>query len=326
MKAVVFDEVGEPTKVLRLADVQVPAVGDNEVLVRMLAAPINPGDFLFVQNLYPEPKKPHFPQQIGGNYGAGIVENAGKRVAIKPGTLVSVTYYNTWAEYAVVPEEWMMPLPSDYPAEKAAQFMNLITGWDLVEQSKVQPGQWLLLTAGNSTVAKITSQFAKLKNIKVMSVVRRARNGNDLRAFGASQVVDLSNGVKDLCNFIADVTSGSGIHAVVDCVGGPLFGDLVRSLAIGGRATIYGGFRSERFEVHNFDLLMKGAAIQSYIYRYFFTPPGPEDVSVLQKIAEISGRNDFKVPLGGLYLLDDFKTAIDETVRHPERGKRMFKM
>jgi NADPH:quinone reductase len=134
MRAVVFDEVGPPTDVLRLADIAIPEIGDNEVLVKMLVSPINPGDFLFIQNLYPEPKKPQFPQQIAGNYGAGIVEKAGKNPTLEPGTMVSVTYYNTWAEYAVVPEQWLIPLASDYPVDKAAQLMNLITAWDLVEQ------------------------------------------------------------------------------------------------------------------------------------------------------------------------------------------------
>ena len=77
MKAVVFDEIGDPVRVLKLAERPVPAIGDGEVLVKMIAASINPGDFLFVQNLYPEPKKPVFPRQIGGIYGAGIVVQAG---------------------------------------------------------------------------------------------------------------------------------------------------------------------------------------------------------------------------------------------------------
>lgn len=111
---------------------------------------------------------------------------------MEPGTLVSVTYYNTWAEYAVIPEPWLMQLPSDYPIEKAAQFMNLITAWDLIEQSGVQPGQWLVLTAGNSTVAMIASQFAKRKGVKVLSLVRTARKGLDLRRLGATDVFELS--------------------------------------------------------------------------------------------------------------------------------------
>src|SRR5438309_7527778 len=115
MKAVVFDEVGLPTSVSRLTEIAIREIAEDEVLVKMLESPINPGDFLFIQGLYPEPKKPRFPQQIAGNYGAGIVEKAGKNTTLQPGTLVSVTYYNTWAEYAVVPEQWVIPLTADYP-------------------------------------------------------------------------------------------------------------------------------------------------------------------------------------------------------------------
>jgi NADPH:quinone reductase len=66
MKAIVFDRIGPPLEVLQLRDVPVPEIRDNEVLVKMTAVSINPGDFLFIQNLYPDPKKPHFPQQIAG--------------------------------------------------------------------------------------------------------------------------------------------------------------------------------------------------------------------------------------------------------------------
>jgi NADPH2:quinone reductase len=112
MKAIVFDKIGSPSDVLRLSDVPVPEVAEGEVLVKMIAASINPGDFLVIQNLYPDPKKPHFPGQIAGNHGAGIITKTGKNVSLKPGTLVAFSYYNTWAEYAAVPAEWLIPLPA----------------------------------------------------------------------------------------------------------------------------------------------------------------------------------------------------------------------
>lgn len=326
MKAVVFDEIGLPTEVLRLANVELRDLKDDEVLVKMLAAPINPGDFLFIQSLYPEPKKPHFPQQIAGNYGAGVVEKAGKQTELECGTLVSVTYYNTWAEYAVVPERWLIPLPADYPIQKAAQFMNLITGWDLLEESSVQPGGWILVTAGNSTIATVVSQFAKRKEVKVISLVRSAREDLDLYSYGATEVVELSRPERDLGKLISELTNGSGLNAVIDCVGGPLFGDLSRFLAMNGQAVIYGGYRPERFELHNFDLLMKGAAIKSYIYRYFFSPPSMNDRTLLRRIAEISGPDEFRMPTGGLHSLVDFKSAITESFQRPEKGKRIFTM
>jgi len=140
MKAIVFDKIGSPSDVLRLADVPIPEVAEGEVLVKMIAASINPGDFLFIQNLYPDPKKPHFPGQIAGNHGAGIITKIGKNVSLKPGTLVAFSYYNTWAGYAAVPAEWLIPLPSDYPVEKAAQFVNLVTSWDFLDASQGSAG------------------------------------------------------------------------------------------------------------------------------------------------------------------------------------------
>jgi NADPH:quinone reductase len=119
MKAIVFDQIGAPLDVLHLADVPIPEIGDNEVLVQMIAASINPGDFLFIQNLYPDPKKPHFPQQIAGNHGAGIIAKVGKEVSLKPGTFVAFSYYNTWAEYAVLPAEWLIPLTLQLPDRKS---------------------------------------------------------------------------------------------------------------------------------------------------------------------------------------------------------------
>ncbi|MER9056221.1 hypothetical protein [Mesorhizobium sp. M0213] len=67
MKVIVFDAIGSPRDVLYMDDLPMPRIGDGEVLVRMVSASINPGDFLFIQDLYPEPKKPHFPRQIAGN-------------------------------------------------------------------------------------------------------------------------------------------------------------------------------------------------------------------------------------------------------------------
>ena len=113
MKAIIFNEIGKPQDVLKLGNVLLPPIEEHEVLIRMIASSINPGDFAFIQNWYPEPKKPVFPNQIGGNHGAGVIEKAGKNVSFPVGTLVGFSYYNTWAEYAIVPQEWLIPLPAD---------------------------------------------------------------------------------------------------------------------------------------------------------------------------------------------------------------------
>jgi NADPH:quinone reductase-like Zn-dependent oxidoreductase len=326
MKAIVFDRIGSPADVLQLREVPVPEIGDHDVLVRMLSTSVNPGDFLFIENLYPEPKKPVFPGQIAGNHGAGVVVKVGQHVTLEIGTVVAFSYYNAWAEYAAVPEEWLIPLPPDCPIEVVAQFVNPITAWDLLKDAAVQPGDWLALTAGNSAVSTMILNFAKLRKINVIAIVRTAQEHLDLKAWGAAEVVELSKFPKGLAEEIAEITRRKGMNAVIDCVGGPIAGELIRSLSVGGRFVIYGGFSPERFQLHNFDLLMKGAQIKSYIYRYFFNPPAANDRDLLNEIAEICRQPDFLVRIGGVHPLADFKTAVNQALHHPESGKRLLKM
>ncbi len=326
MKAVVFDKVGSPADVLQLREIPIPEIGDHEVLIRMVAASVNPGDFLFIENLYPEPKKPVFPGQIAGNHGAGVVVKVGQDVALEIGTYVAFSYYNAWAEYAAVPAEWLIPLPSRTPIEIAAQFVNPITAWDLLNESAVQRGGWLALTAGNSAVSTMVLNFAVTRKIKVIALVRRQSEQLDLKAWGAAEVIELSKLSTGLSEKIAEITEQNGVNAVIDCVGGAIAGDLIRSLAIGGQFVIYGGFSPEKFPLHNFDLLMKGAAIKSYVYRYFFNPPPADDRKLLNEIADSCARPEFNLRIGGAHALDDFKIAIAETLDRPESGKRILKM
>jgi NADPH2:quinone reductase len=326
MKAVVFDKIGSPADVLQLREIPIPEIGDHEVLIRMVAASVNPGDFLFIENLYPEPKNPVFPGQIAGNHGAGVVVKVGSDVALEVGTIVAFSYYNTWAEYAAVPAEWLIPLPSPTPIEVAAQFVNPITAWDLLNESAVQPGGWLALTAGNSAVSTMVLNFAKAKNIKVIALVRRKLEQIDLKAWGAAEVIELSKLAVGLSEKVAEITEQNGVNAVIDCVGGPIAGNLIRSLATGGQFVIYGGYSPETFPLHNFDLLMKGSAIKSYVYRYFFNPPPAGDRKLLHEIAGISAQPEFNLRIGGVHALADFKAAIHESLNHPESGKRLLKM
>lgn len=326
MKAIVFDRIGDPEEVLYLDEVPVPPVKDGEVLVRMLASSINPGDFLFITNQYPDPKKPVFPKQTGGNHGAGIIEKAGSGVTLKPGTLVAFSYYNTWAEYAVVPAEWLIELPADYPLNTASQLINVITAWDLVQQSRVQAGQWLALTAGNSAVSVMAACFARQKGINVLAVVRRQTDSVNLYNAGASAVLEFETLQEPIVQRVAAITGNSGLQGLIDNLGGPVAGELIRSMGFNGQVVINGGISPEQFSLHNFDILMKGITISSHIYRYFFTPPKPEDKALLQEMITLSNTPDFQARVHQAHTLADFKPAIEAMTRNPEKGKRIFIM
>jgi NADPH:quinone reductase-like Zn-dependent oxidoreductase len=323
MKAIVFDSIGPPTEVLQLREVPLPKIRDHEALIRMVCAPVNPGDFLFIENLYPEPKKPKLPGQIAGNHGAGIVQEVGKDVHLEPGAYVAFSYYHTWAEYAAIPAEWLIPLPSKLQPEKAGQFFNLITAWDLLSATRAEEGDWLAVTAGNSTVSTMLLQFATARGINVVPIVRQPRA--DLKALGAVEVIVIEGAAATIRDQVMHVTKGKGIKALVDNVGGPVTGELIRSMAFGGQVIINGGMSPDRFELHNFDVLMSGIELRSHVYRYFFTPPQAADMKELAEIAAAAASSDFKIPIGGRNNLDQFRTAVRESLENPGRGKQFFR-
>jgi len=309
MQAIVFDRLGLPTEVLELREVKKPAPSTGQALVKMLNAPINQGDFLFIQNLYPEPKKPALPGQVAGNYGTGIVVEKGPGTSIPEGTQVAIIYYNTWAEYAAIPEEWLIPLPSAFPPEKAAQMMPLITAWDVVEGSKAKTGEWIAVTAANSANALMIMQLAARKGIRVIALVRKQPSFN-LREFGAEVVIDLSLDGDVVPSRIREITAARGVTAILDAVGGPLLADLIRSTSLGAKVIMYGGLSEHPFQLHNNDIYLNGLTIESYIYRHFFTPPAPEETTTLREIIAIAGDPSFISPISGRYQLDEYRAAV----------------
>ena len=105
-----------------------PVPDNNEVLVKMLGSPINPADGFFIKGIYRF--LPQFPEQTAGLEGAGIVVEAGKYAEIKPGSLIAFFHRNSWAEFALVPKEEAVVLPTEFPLEKAVQFcINPFTAW-----------------------------------------------------------------------------------------------------------------------------------------------------------------------------------------------------
>ncbi|UUZ81976.1 zinc-binding dehydrogenase [Paenibacillus sp. P26] len=188
----------------------------------------------------------------------------------------------------------------------------------------MKPGDWLALTAGNSTVATMVSQFARFKGVNVISIVRKRQEHLPLKDLGATGIIELSALPGNLHDQIMEMTNNQGLNGIIDCVGGPALGELIQTLSFDGRVIIYGGFSSDKFQLHNFDVLFKNTVIKAYGYRYFFQPPAKEDTALLQTIAEAARSPKFQVPIGGMHPIEDYKKAIYETIHHSERGKRFF--
>jgi NADPH:quinone reductase len=241
MKAVVFEQTGDPRHVLQFQDIAVPEPPPGHVLVRMLASPINPSDLIYITGTYNA--KPVLPASPGFE-GAGIVERNGGGLLgwLRRGKRVAVISHcaGTWSEYAVVPSRQVIPIPSDISDEQAACFfVNPATALVMIEKVlRVPRGAWLLQSAAGSALGRMIIRLAKRIGIRTINAVRRAESVDDLKQLGADEVI-CGEG-RYITERVLAITNGEGVRFAIDPVGGETGSAVVASLARFGTALCYG--------------------------------------------------------------------------------------
>jgi NADPH:quinone reductase-like Zn-dependent oxidoreductase len=196
MRAIVQRSYGSP-EVLESADVDRPAVGDDDVLVRVRAASVHPGDYFlmtgepYVVRLAFGLRRPRHP--IPGRDLAGVVAAVGKDVVdLQPGDEVfgwSTT--GTLAEYACVPADQLVRTPANLSAGQAAAVptSGLTALQALRDIAHVQPGQAVLITGASGGVGTFAVQIAKALGAEVTAVCS-TRNVELVRSVGADHIID----------------------------------------------------------------------------------------------------------------------------------------
>ena len=199
MKAIRYDRYGGP-EVIELRDVDPPAVGDRDVLVRVRAASVNPLDFHFLRGTpyllrlmagLTRPKE----TGLGADF-AGDVETVGRAVtAFQPGDAVFGRTRGTFAEYVSLPEDGVvLTMPAGLTAEQAAAVP--IAGFTalqgLRDKGHLQPGQAVLVNGAAGGVGTFAVQLAKAYGAEVTAVCS-TRNVDLVTSLGADRVVDYTS-------------------------------------------------------------------------------------------------------------------------------------
>jgi NADPH2:quinone reductase len=228
MKAVLMTSAGSPD-VLQVQEITNPGVpvGNTELLVRLVAAGLNPIDTKLRQRgtFYPE----QMPAILGCD-GAGVVEAVGAGVQrFRPGDAVYFCYgglgahQGNYAEYTVVDERFVAPKPASISfAEAAAAPLVLITAWEaLYERGRLEPQENVLIHAGAGGVGHVAIQLAKLKGANVATTVSSEDKANFVKQLGADQVIFYKQ--TDFVQAALDWTDGEGVDLAFDTVGGETF-------------------------------------------------------------------------------------------------------
>lgn len=199
MKAIVYNEYGAPEDVLELRDIDKPVAADNEVLIRIWAASLNPYDWHFlrglpyVMRLMFGLRKPRKAPTVLGSDIAGQVEAAGRNVTrFRPGDEVFAEVgTGGCAEYISLAEEKPEKKPANLTFEQAAAVpmaaQTALVG--IRDQANVQPGQKVLINGASGGVGTFAVQIAKAFGAEVTGVCS-PRNVDLVRSLGADHVID----------------------------------------------------------------------------------------------------------------------------------------
>ena len=194
IKAIVHCEYGSPD-VLKLEDVEKPVPNDNQLLVRVRAASVNPLDLTIRGPWLIRPllglRKPK-ETRLGVDY-AGTVEAVGKNVTnFKPGDDVFGGRNGSIAKYVcALADRGVVPKPSNMTFEQAASapVAALTALQGLRDKGKIQSGQKVLVNGASGGVGTFAVQIAKSFGAEVTGVCS-TRNLNLVRSIGADHVID----------------------------------------------------------------------------------------------------------------------------------------
>ena len=237
MKAIVYRENGS-ADVLKYEEIEKPVPGDDEVLIRVRAASVNPLDWrmviggpAFILMLFGLRKGKI---QRSGKDVAGIVENVGGKVTrLKAGDEVFGVCHGAFAEHACAKESSFAVKPDGVTFEQAASLpIAAVTALQgLRDKAKIRPGHKVLVNGAAGGVGTFAVQIAKSFGADVTGVCS-TRNMAMVRSLGANRVIDYTR--EDFAR------SQERYDIVLDCVGNCAFSTYGRLLNPGGTGVIIG--------------------------------------------------------------------------------------
>ena len=231
---------------LKLVAKPVPEVEPGQVLVKVAAAAVNPPDLMFIRGQYgftkPLPTVPGFEASglvVAGNgrYPRWLV---GKRVACG----VQRQGDGTWAEFALADVRSCLPLLPRVTFEQGATLLvNPFTAWALIERAKRERHRAVVQTAAASALGQMVMRLAARKSIRMIHVVRRDEQVEQLTALGAAVVLNSSEPnfnevLKYHCHKL-------GATLAFDAVAGVMPRRLLAAMPRGAKVVVYGALAEQ---------------------------------------------------------------------------------
>lgn len=310
MKAIVIDNYGGKEQ-LKEREVDVPAISENQVLLEVKAASINPVDWKLREGYLKEMVPFEFPVTLGCD-AAGIIKETGKNVSrFKVGDRVfsrpETLNHGTYAEFVPVDEELLAKMPEEMSFEEAAAMpLAALTAWQcLVDFSDIKKDDKVLIQAGAGGVGIFAVQLARYFGAYTATTASK-ENTAFVKSLGADEVINYKE--EDFSKIL------SGYDIVLDAMGGEIMDKGFDVLKQGGKLVSIAGMPSEE-KAHKL-------GVKAGIH--WIKSRGDQ----LQKLADLYEAGELKPVIGHRFHLTEqgLKDAHELSETHHARGKIVIKV
>jgi NADPH2:quinone reductase len=260
MKAIQVKQPGGP-EAMELAELPLPQPKPNEAVVKLAASGVNFIDVYFREGRY----KAQLPITLGQE-GAGTVTAVGSEAkSVKVGDRVAWTsVHGSYAEYAAVPEDRLVPVPQGVTDQQAAAAMlqGMTAHYLSHDTYPLKRGETALIHAAAGGVGLLLTQMAHNIGTRVIATVSTDEKAKLAREAGADEVILYTQ--SDFETETKRVTNGKGVDVVYDSVGKTTFEKGLNVLRPRGMMVLFGGSSGA---VPPFDLIALSQKGSLYVTR-----------------------------------------------------------
>jgi NADPH:quinone reductase-like Zn-dependent oxidoreductase len=320
MKAITQDAYGDHEQLV-LSEIEPPSIKDDEVLVRVRAASVDPGVWHLMTG------KPHIVRlgvgltkpkhKVRGRALAGVVEAVGAKVTrFKPGDEVfGMSRTGSWAEYSVAPEKLLARKPEgvSFESAAAAAISALVALQAVRNAGKVRPDDTVLVLGAGGGVGSYAVQFARLLGAGVTAVCSTEKL-EFVRELRADHVIDYTKREIDLY--------GNRFDVVIDTGGNRSLRELRKAMAPSGTAVLVGGENATGRWLGGLERQLNAPFVSLVGGQKFRPQVTKENASDLEFLGELLETGRIRSPISRTYSLAEAPQAI----RYVGEGHAMGKV
>ena len=258
---------------------------EDDILIKMQAAPCNPSDIAFMRGMYNVKKT--LPRVLGFE-GTGIIEQVGKKsdpklIGQRVSCFTQTDEHGTWADYFVTKTENCLLIKDEMPVDQAACFfVNPFTAFTLFQQAMNAGMKGLIQNAAAGQVGRFISVFARKENIPVIHVVRKEKHVKELQESGEAHVLNMQDEGFEVK--LREMAHDLGTNFAFDAVGGKLAGQMFNAMTKQSEMIIYGGLSGEQISaIDAMDLIFKQKKISGFDLNQWMAKHGKSEILELSE-------------------------------------------